>query len=175
MGEYLKVPKDRVGVLVGKEGKTKAMLEKRCKVKLDIDHEGGVNIKSPIGDGLIEWKALDVVKAIGRGFNPNLAVNLIKEDYALSIIDLFQIFKGKDTDVRRTKARIIGEGGKAWKTMELLTGTRICVYGKTVGIIGVEDDVTLCEKGIQMIIDGSRHLNVYSFLEREAHNRKKGL
>jgi ribosomal RNA assembly protein len=174
MGEYLKIPKDRVGVVVGKEGKTKAMLEKRCKVKLDIAHDGSVTLESPEGDGLVEWKAKDIVKAVGRGFNPRYAVLLLKEDYVLSVINLYDIFGGKESDIKRTKARIIGEKGKAWKTIELLTGTRLAVYGKTVSIIGLEADVENCEKGIQMIINGSRHQNVYNFLEREG-TVKKGL
>jgi len=175
MAEFVKIPKDRVGVLVGKEGKTKFMIEKKSKIKLDIDREGGVSISSPEEDGLAEWKAVDTIKAIGRGFNPKYAVNLLKEDYVLSVINLFDIFKQRDSDVRRIKARVIGEGGKAWKTLELLSNTKLSVYGRTISIIGSEEDVALAEKAIQMIINGSSHPTVYNFLERERGGRRIGL
>jgi ribosomal RNA assembly protein len=174
MAEYLKIPEDRIGALVGKEGKTRATIEKRCKVKMIIGENGGVNIESKDEDGLAEWKARDIAKAIGRGFNPKYAMLLLKDGYGLSIIDLYKILKGKDSEMRRVKSRIIGEKGKAWRAIELLTSTRIAVYGKTVSIIGADDDVELCERALDMIIAGSRHQNVYRFLEAEG-NRIKGI
>jgi ribosomal RNA assembly protein len=174
MVEYVKIPKDRVGVLIGEEGTTKRMLEKRCEVKLDITHDGSVTITSPEEDGLREWKALDVVKAIGRGFNPRFAVAILKEDCVLSIIDLYDIFSRKESDINRVKARVIGEHGKAWQTIELLTNTKMSVYGRTIALIGLEDDVELATRAIDMIIRGSSHPNVYRFLEREGSKRKTG-
>jgi|GEM_PF-68042 len=168
MAEYVKVPRDRIGALVGKEGRMKATLQKRCGVKLDIGKDGGVSIVSPDEDGLKEWKALDIVKAVGRGFNPKYAMVLLKEDRVLSIIDLEDILKHKESDVKRIKARIIGEGGRARKTLERLSNTKISVYGKTVSIIGSERGVQATEKGIQMILDGARHAAVYRFLEKGA-------
>jgi len=175
MAEYVKIPKDRVGVLVGTKGTTKAMLEKRCKIKLDITHDGGVSIASPEEDGLREWKALDVVKAIGRGFNPKYAINLIKEDYVLSVINLYDVLHQRDADVKRVNARIIGEHGKARTTLETLTRTNISVYGRTVAIIGIEEDVELAEKAIQMFIKGAQHATVYRSLEHERKGMKTGL
>jgi len=165
MAEYIEIPKDRVGVLVGKEGAIRAMLEKRCKVKLEIKSEGGVSIMSPSEDGLAEWKALDIVKAIGRGFNPKYAVLLLKDDYALSIINLYDILHQKDSDVTRVKSRIIGEAGKARSTLETLTRTKISVYGRTVAILGTEGDVQLAEKAISMLIKGAQHATVYRIIE----------
>lgn len=175
MAEYVKIPKDRVGVLIGAEGATKAMLEKRCGVKLDVTHEGSVGIVSPEEDGLAEWKALDVVKAIGRGFNPKYAMTLLKEDYVLSVINLYDILHQRDSDVKRVKARIIGEKGKAWNTLETLTTTKMAVYGRTVAIIGLEEDVLLAEKAINMLIKGAQHATVYRTLEQERKGLKRGL
>lgn len=171
MAEYVKIPKDRVGVLIGREGRTKAMLEKRCKVKLHVNEGGGVSIVSPEEDGLAEWKAKDVVKAVGRGFNPKLAATLLKDDYVLWIVNLYDVLGRKDSDLRRIKARLIGESGKARRTVETLTDTRMSVYGRTVALIGREEDVELARKGIQMVIDGARHASVYNFLEKGGKKR----
>ena len=37
--EYLKVPLDRIAVLIGPKGQTKKGIEKKCKVKVAIDGE----------------------------------------------------------------------------------------------------------------------------------------
>jgi ribosomal RNA assembly protein len=172
MAEYVKIPKERIGVLIGEEGKTKAMLQDRCKVRISVTEDGGVTILSPEEDGLAEWKATDLVKAVGRGFNPHHAMALLKEDNILWVLNLYDLLRHKDADVKRVKARIIGEEGKAWRTLEALTNTKMSVYGRTVAVIGQEDDVEMMRKGIQMIIDGAQHPTVYRILEREAGKRQ---
>ncbi len=166
MAEYIKIPRERVGVLIGHEGETKRLLEKKCNVKLNISSDGSISIISPEEDGLREWKALHIVKAIGRGFNPRHALVLLGDNYVLSIINIYELSNGKEARVRRIRARVIGEGGKAKTTIETLTKTRISVYGKTISIIGKEEDVEAAERGIEMLIDGARHATVYKFLER---------
>ena len=39
--KLIRIPADRVGVLIGKSGKTKSKIEKTCSVKLDIDSKNG--------------------------------------------------------------------------------------------------------------------------------------
>ncbi len=167
MAEYLKIPKDRIGALVGKGGKTKRALQKKCKVKLDISQDGGVKILSQDEDALKEWVAKDVVKAIGRGFNPKYAFGLLRENRALSVLRLYDMVGHNKSDLKRVKSRIIGENGRARKTLETLTKTKISVYGKTVAIIGPEESVREAEDGIRMLIDGARHATVYAALEGE--------
>jgi len=172
MVEFLKIPKDRVGVLIGEDGKTKRFLEAKCKVKLDIKHEGGVTIASPEEDGVAEWKAVDVVKAVGRGFNPKYAIEILKEDHVLRVMDLYEILRHKESDMHRVKSRVIGEKGKAWRTIELLSDTKMSVYGKTIAIIGLEEDVELASKAIELIIKGATHATVYGFMERERNSKR---
>jgi ribosomal RNA assembly protein len=80
-------------------------------------------------------------------------------------------FAGKsNANIERIKGRIIGEGGKARKNMENLTGTHISVYGKTVSIIGDTSKLRLVVDAISSISNGSIHGAVYNKLE--AANRK---
>src|ERR671919_613602 len=37
----VKIPKERIGVLIGKSGKVKQQIEERCGVKIEIDSETG--------------------------------------------------------------------------------------------------------------------------------------
>ena len=39
--KLVRIPEDRIGVLIGKSGKTKMEIEKRCLVKLEIDSHVG--------------------------------------------------------------------------------------------------------------------------------------
>ncbi|MFP4188945.1 MAG: KH domain-containing protein, partial [Halobacteriales archaeon] len=41
MPEHFKIPDDRIGVLIGTEGKTKRLIEERADVTIDIDSESG--------------------------------------------------------------------------------------------------------------------------------------
>jgi len=39
--ELVRIPEDRIGVLIGKSGKIKSKIEGTCSVKLDIDSKNG--------------------------------------------------------------------------------------------------------------------------------------
>lgn len=160
----LKIPKDRIAVLIGKKGEIKTQIEKETKTKIDVDSkEGDVFITGKDGLGL--FVAREVIKAIGRGFNPEIALMLLKPDYALEVISLDNF--GSKNDQLRLKGRIIGKEGKARKIIEELSGAYMCVYGKTVGIVGEVTALTTARKAIEMLLQGSPHRNVYKWLEKQ--------
>ena len=41
---FVRIPKERVGILIGPEGKVKQYIEEKLQVKLDVDSEGNVTI-----------------------------------------------------------------------------------------------------------------------------------
>ena len=83
----IKIPKERVAVLIGKNGETKKEVEESTDSVLDVDsQEGDVVIRGK--DSLKIFIALNVVKAIGRGFNPEIAMLLLKNDYTLELINI---------------------------------------------------------------------------------------
>ena len=111
----------------------KKELEQRTKTKIQIDSsEGDITITGK--DPLNLYSAREVIRAVGRGFNPDIAFQLLKQDYGLELIDI-QLYAKTKNDVQRLKGRIIGEEGKARNTIEELTNTHIVVYGKTVAIV----------------------------------------
>ncbi|MCD6445904.1 RNA-processing protein [Candidatus Bathyarchaeota archaeon] len=174
---FLKIPKERIGVLIGPEGKTKKDIEKKLPVKLEIDSGTGsvtITLNENAEDPSLLFKAKDVVTAIGRGFSPEHAFRLIRdEDAVLDIIDLRRIFGKSESDIRRVKGRIIGMEGKTRRIIEELTETNISVYGHTVGIIGDIEQVQIAREAIQMLIKGSQHSTVYRFLHRKRRELKK--
>ena len=124
----IKIPKDRIAVLIGKKGETKRALEGSLKVNLEIDsHEGDVNISGK--DALDLYATREIIRAIGRGFNPEIAMLLLKQDYAFEILTLPET--DKKNQMTRVKGRIIGTDGKTRRIIEETTECYLCVYGKT--------------------------------------------
>lgn len=167
----LKIPKERVAVIIGKEGETKKELESDTSSKIDIDsHEGDVRVSCEDPVNLLTAK--EVVKAIGRGFNPDIAKLIIKQDTAFELLNILDYVKTKK-DIIRLKGRIIGAEGKSRKTIEDLTDVHISVYGKTVGIIGETQRVTVARRAIESLLSGSPHSKVYHWLEKQRRELKK--
>ncbi|MGB9684638.1 MAG: KH domain-containing protein [Candidatus Bathyarchaeales archaeon] len=176
---FVRIPKERVGVLIGQGGETKRAIEKMLSVTLEVESDGGgvtIMLSEKAEDPSVLLRAKEVVTAIGRGFSPEHAFRLIHdEETVLDIIDLRTIFGRSESDIRRVKGRIIGMEGKTRRIIEELTDTNIAVYGHTVGIIGKIEHAQVAREAIQMLIQGSQHATVYRFLHRKRRELKKGM
>ncbi len=161
----LKIPKERVAVLIGKSGKVKDEIESFAKIKVDVDSkEGEIFITGK--DPITLYASKEVIQAIARGFNPEIAMLLFKQDYGFELINILDFARTKN-DMIRLKGRIIGTEGKSRAVIEQLTETYISVYGKTIGLIGELDLLPVARKAIEMLLEGSQHANVFKFLERK--------
>lgn len=162
---YIKIPHDRVGVVIGPKGSIKQLIEERSTATLDIDSEtGNVQILSP-EDPICAMRAVEVIRAIGRGFSPERAITLFDDDFL--IFELINIPANTPKALKRTKGRIIGANGKTRVLIENMTHTSISVYGKTVAIIGYPEQTHVAKTAIEMLIDGTPHSSVYSFVEKK--------
>lgn len=173
---YEKVPLDRIGVLIGHEGKIKEELMRRTRTIITIDSTTGTVIiepASPTTTALELMKARDVVRAIAYGFNPERAFRLLDEDQVLLIIDLKQYIGDKPNHLQRVKGRIIGEGGKARRIIEEMTGTYISIYKNYVAIIGDFESANIAKTAVELLIEGRRHSTVYRYIERETFLEKR--
>jgi ribosomal RNA assembly protein len=172
--KFVKVPLERVGALIGPEGRTKAAIERRLNVRLLIDSgEGDVTVEPHANaDPLAEMKAESVVRALGRGFAPEAAFLLFQDEQYLTLIDLHD-FVGRSKDhVRRITARLVGTGGKTRRLVEDLSEAKIVIYGHTVGIIGGFEESNVAREAVEMILTGSEHSTVYRFLEHKRTEQK---
>jgi ribosomal RNA assembly protein len=174
---FVRIPKERVGVLVGPDGKVKQNIEEKLMVELEIESEaGGVTIvlSERTNDPSLLFRAKDVVTAIGRGFSPEHAFRLLRnDDDIFDFIDFRVVFGRSESDIRRIKGRIIGANGKTRKLIEELTDASVVVYGHTVGFIGTFEQVDAARNAVQMLIDGSQHHTVYRYLQRKRSEFKK--
>ena len=169
------IPQDRVGVLVGEEGKVKGTIERIFKVTLNVDSESGIVeiISAPQdGDAASLLQVRDVVNAIGRGFSPERAFKLKEEDMIFDVVDLREIFGKSESDIARIKGRVIGRQGKTRSMLEELTKTNVSIYGHTISIIGDFESASTAREAIMMLIEGKQHSTVYKLLRRRRHEEK---
>ena len=171
----LKIPRERIGALIGKGGRVKQQIEKRCGVEIEIDSETGDAIISgskPV-EQIEAFRAVEVITAISRGFSPERAYHLFDdEEVVFQQMDLHDYAGKSPNALERIKGRIIGEGGKARRMIEELSGTYISVYGHTVAFIGNYGEVKRATDAIAMLAKGSMHKSVYTMLQR-ARRRDK--
>ncbi|MFP3909672.1 MAG: KH domain-containing protein [Archaeoglobaceae archaeon] len=162
----MKIPYDRVGVIIGKEGEVKKQLEERTGCKLKVG-EASISIEGEDAIGFLQ--AQDVIRAIGYGFNPQAAFKLLDSDYiVLDVIPLDY----ESNDLKRIKGRIIGKEGKMRKLIEELLGVRVSVYHKSVAIIGEVENAGVAREAVTMLIDGAQHNTVRKFLEDKRRELK---
>ncbi len=173
---FARIPKDRIGALIGPNGSVKENIEKKLSVDLTIDSESGdvtISMKD-VTDPSLLFKAKDAVMAIGRGFSPERAFRLVEdEDTVLIVIDLREIFGKSESDITRIKGRIIGKEGKTRKIIEEMTEAYICVHGHTVAVIGGPEQSETAREAITLLIKGSQHVTVYRYLQGKRHDLKK--
>ena len=167
MTQFIKVPKERIAVIIGPSGSIKKKIEETAKIGLEINSDDGqVEIKTE-DDPILALKAAEVIKAIARGFSPEKAFELFYEDFLmLDIIDLSEA-ANTPKELARLKGRIIGREGKTREIAEKLINVKMSVYGKTVSVIGFPEQTTIIRTAVDMLINGVNHGTVYSFLEKK--------
>ncbi|MDD1675558.1 MAG: KH domain-containing protein [Methanomicrobiales archaeon] len=172
--QEIKVAGDRLGVLIGKGGATKRDIEEKTHATIRVDSkEGMVIVEGEDAQGVIG--AVKVVEAINRGFSPERAFQLLRdEDLVLDIIDLSAVV---DTprQLERVRGRIIGRAGRSREQIEDMTGTSISVHGKTISIIGEFEQVKTARTAVEMLVNGVPHETVYSFLDKKKREAKQDL
>jgi ribosomal RNA assembly protein len=174
MRQEIKIAGNRIGALIGKEGSTKKKLEEKSKSHLSIDSKEGLVIIEG-EDTLGVLRAVETVNAINRGFSPERSFCLLEdEDLLLDVIDLSGI---ADTprQLDRLRGRIIGKDGKSREQIEDMTQVSISVYGKTIALIGLPEQMKVAKAAIDMLIQGVPHEMVFSFLEKKRREAKQDI
>lgn len=173
---YLKIPLERVGVLIGPKGNVKRRIERTFEVSLYIDSGSGsveITLNPEAKDVTAIFTVKNIVKAIGRGFNPRKAEWLADEESNLILIDLTDYVGRSRNGLSRVKGRIIGRDGRSRKLLEELTGTAISVYGHTVAVIGKIESLDVTREAILLLVKGAFHKTVWNFLYSHRRKMKK--
>ncbi len=166
---YVRVPPERLGAVIGEAGRVKKELMERTGTLITVDTENGMVIVEAESDKVSPYnvmKAAEVIKAIAYGFPADKAMRLLDDDQVLVIVDLKQLVGDSPNHLKRVKGRIIGEGGRARRTLEQMTGTYIVVGDYHVAIIGEYERAMAAKQAIEMLVEGRMHSTVYKHLDR---------
>lgn len=166
---FVRIPEDRVGVLIGPKGTTKRSIETDTQSEIVVDpEEGEIRISSSDSDPIAAMRARDITLAIGRGFSPERARRLLKEDTYLGVINIKEVTgKREKAALHRIRARLIGENGRARERIEELSGCSMSIYGGTVALIGQESQLERATRAVEMLLHGSEHSVVFHMLARQ--------
>ena len=174
---FIKIPRERIGVLIGPNGSVKEKIEEDLSVDITVSSKTGdvsISLRPTAQDPSVLFRAKEVIMAIGRGFSPENAFRLLnEEDAVLEVIDLREVVGKSQSDQKRLKGRVIGKEGKTRRIIEELTEANISVYGHTISIIGNMDQAEVAREAIWMLIRGSQHSTVYRFLHKKRRELKK--
>ena len=176
---FIRIPGDRIGVLIGPNGKTRKRIESTFGVKITVESEsGGVEVKvnEDQPDVSVMFTVKNIVKAIGRGFNPKKALTLQDEDNDLMVIELEEYVGTSKNAQNRVRGRIIGREGKSRELLEELTECLVSVYGGTVALIGPYEMLQVAKEAVEMLLSGSYHKTVWNHLYacRRKMRKEKG-
>ncbi|WP_069807105.1 KH domain-containing protein [Vulcanisaeta thermophila] len=144
----------------------KDRIESDFRVRLTINQEGGEVVLTPMENTTFEelMKAKNVIEAISYGFTYEEAQKLENDDYVLDVIDLRDYIDKDPGHMSRVKARIIGENGRAKRTIEEITETSIIIGDRVVAILGPYENVKAAKEALEMLIKGRQHSTVYRWL-----------
>lgn len=154
MERIVNVHRDRINIV-------KSILQHIRKLGVSVSIEE--NSFTLSGEALQVIQAENIIKAIGRGFPPQDAFDLLEEENTVAIITLPK----SENVMKRLKSRIIGKEGRVRKNLEQLTDTKIRVFGKTVSMIGTYENVDIANEAVEKLINGATHKNVYALLEKK--------
>jgi len=174
--KQLKIPMSRVAVLIGHEGGTKRLIEEKTGAKVLVNSKtGDVTIydeECAQKDPLLPLKVEYIIKAIARGFSPENALLLLRDDMYFKMFDIRDYVGKHKTAQRRARGRVIGEKGRTREIIEELTGVKVSVSGYSVSLIGDFESLSVAEVAVDMLLHGARHSTVYSFLEKKRREAK---
>jgi ribosomal RNA assembly protein len=166
MQEEIKISKERIAVLIGEKGISKRNIEKGMNTKIQVNSkEGDIIVEGE--DSLNVIITVAIIKAIGRGFNPKKAFLLKNEEYILDLVQIQDYAGSSKKSEERLRSRIIGTDGKTRKTIEIMTNTFLSIYGKTVGILGKQQDVYLARRAVEIILNGAPQTHAYMWIRKQ--------
>jgi len=173
-GVPVPVRPERLGVVIGKDGRNLQALEKAFNVKIKVDSQTATAFVAP-AEGATPYevmRARQALEAISLGFSLEDALSLSSEEYCFEVIDLSEVARSPE-DLKRIKARIIGEEGRARRNIEQMAGVKVVVGDKLVGILGECENVSVARKALIMLVEGRTHSTVYGFLRSAARELKR--
>lgn len=143
------------------------------KIQAKIDFHADVKRDSVTinGQEFEEVTAEKIIQALDFGFELDDAMMLLKDDRDLGYVNIKEHTHRKN--LAEIRARVIGTEGKAKQTIQTLTDSAIVIHNNIVGIIADTQHMPYTIQGIISLIQGAKHGNVFSYIERQNANLRK--
>ena len=143
------------------------IIEDKIKIKISFQ-KSQITIK---GSELNEYTVEQIVRAVDFGFDVDDALLLKNADFVLEFINVKEHTHRKN--LKEVRARLIGTGGKARKTIENLTGAVVVIHDNNVGVIVDSEHLDAVTQAIVLLIQGAKHGNVFAYLEKQNVSRRR--
>jgi len=162
MIEFVLIPEERLKIFRDK----RLLYTRRLRDFLDVKMWAADNVVEIEGeDAMTVMRAKEIVRAFGRGFDWNDALDLVDDEYMLDVINMTD-FAGKSRNRQIVlRGRVIGTDGKSKDIIEKYSGAKVAVHGKTVSIIGKWENVKVARDAIKALLSGAKHAGVFKTLE----------
>jgi ribosomal RNA assembly protein len=157
-------------ILISSPEKIKKALPK-IKAKLDVHTDLKRNSITINGNEFDEFTFEKIIQALDFGFELDDAMMLLKDDRDLGYVNIKEHTHRKN--LVEIRARVIGTDGKAKQTIQTLTDSAIVIHNNVVGIIADTAHMPYTIQGIISLIQGAKHGNVFSYIERQNSNLRK--
>ena len=134
-------------------GITKALND--CCLKAEVDYSQGVmTVKTTrkTWDPFIIIKARDMLKLLSRSVELKEAQLVLQDDYWCDIIKIGNMIRNKERFIKR-RQRLVGPNGATQKAIEILTGCKLQISGKTVSVIGKPSGIKMVRKIVEDCMD----------------------
>lgn len=161
--KHVQLPDERWSVL--SDAETIEQIERRTGAEISLDDE--LKIARVRHDNSIdELTATDVIEAAACGFQPHVALRLLKPGTDFVEIDIKSHTRNKKA-LHRQKGRLIGKNGRTKQLIQELAGVQMTIQQRRVFLLGDMAGVTTAREAIERLISGAPHSSVYAFLEQQ--------
>ena len=161
--ERLHVGKEKIGIIIGKKGAVKKLLEQELDVTIKISSSGAITIE---GDTLNAYRATHVLQAIAFGFSPDSALELKNPEFSFETINVKNFAESKKR-ISEIKGRLIGKSGRVKRVIQDLGAVDLCITENRIGLIGESSDVGFARRAIQTLLRGAKHSRIFKTFEQK--------
>lgn len=145
-----------------------ARLEEKLQIKFVVQ---GKKVGFNSDDTVKAYEIEMILEALNFGFDAESALLLTDEEFQFRRLPIKSFTRRKNME--EVRGRIIGKEGKSKRTVEQISGCAVVIGDKDVGIIGSAENIDAATTGIINLIKGSKHANVYHYLEKSNSEKKK--
>ncbi len=165
--QLILIPEKRASILLKNRKKNVEKIENLLHAKIKATKTGEVEVSCT--DAIEELITCDIIKAIGRGFSVEDSLKLLEDNSGFQVISITDFVNTKAAEIR-LKGRIIGREGKIKSFLEKELDINMCIYGKTVSVIGNYNNIEVAKQIIELLLKGGSYASMRKIIQKNSEN-----